>query len=195
MAKRTRPELPAARKAASKAASPAPARKPSRVVSPPKPAPKKELLPIDRQALLGLIRTLERGGVADFEYEDANVRIRIARGPSGYVGQGQAMAFASPSGTGAAVAVTASAPIVEVADDGIYVTSPFVGTFYRSPSPESAAFVEVGSTVKKGQALCIVEAMKLMNEIEADVAGTIAEILVENGKSVEFGQRLFRVKP
>jgi acetyl-CoA carboxylase biotin carboxyl carrier protein len=193
MAKRTRPEPPAARKAAPKASSPAPKRAPSRPASP----PKKELLPIDRQALLGLIRTLERGGVADFEYEDEKVRIRIARGPSGYVGGGQAMAFASPAGVGAAVSgpTAAIAAAAEVADDGIYVTSPFVGTFYRSPSPDSAAFVEVGSAVKKGQSLCIVEAMKLMNEIEADVAGTIAEILVENGKSVEFGQRLFRVKP
>ena len=75
------------------------------------------------------------------------------------------------------------------------MTSPFVGTFYRAPNPESPAFAEVGARVKKGQTLCIVEAMKLMNEIEADVAGTVAEVYAENGKPVEYGQRLFRIVP
>ena len=73
------------------------------------------------------------------------------------------------------------------------MTSPFVGTFYRAPNPESPSFVEVGATVKKGQTLCIVEAMKLMNEIEADVAGKVVEVYAENGKPVEYGQRLFRI--
>ena len=75
------------------------------------------------------------------------------------------------------------------------VASPFVGTFYRTPAPEQPAFVEVGSVVKKGQVLCIIEAMKLMNEIEADEPGKITEILVENGQPVEFGQPLFRIEP
>ncbi len=70
-----------------------------------------------------------------------------------------------------------------------------MGTFYRTPAPDQPAFVEVGSMVKKGQVLCIVEAMKLMNEIEAEMAGTVAEILVENGQPVEFGQALFRIEP
>jgi len=70
-----------------------------------------------------------------------------------------------------------------------------VGTFYASPSPDSPAFVQVGDTVSKGQVLCIVEAMKLMNEIEAEVAGVVAEILVENGQPVQFGQELFRIRP
>jgi acetyl-CoA carboxylase biotin carboxyl carrier protein len=74
------------------------------------------------------------------------------------------------------------------------VTSPFVGTFYRSPTPDAPHFVEVGSSIREGQALCIVEAMKLMNEIEADCDGTIVEILAENGKPVEFGQALFKVR-
>jgi acetyl-CoA carboxylase biotin carboxyl carrier protein len=82
----------------------------------------------------------------------------------------------------------------EADDRAAYVTSPFVGTFYRSPSPDAPPFVEVGSAIREGQALCIVEAMKLMNEIEADCAGVIVEILVENGKPVEFGQRLFKVR-
>ncbi|HQM75384.1 MAG TPA: acetyl-CoA carboxylase biotin carboxyl carrier protein, partial [Candidatus Saccharicenans sp.] len=75
-----------------------------------------------------------------------------------------------------------------------YITSPMVGTFYRAPSPTSAPFVEIGDTVKKGQTLCIIEAMKLMNEIESDVSGVVTDILVENGKPVEYGQRLFVIK-
>jgi acetyl-CoA carboxylase biotin carboxyl carrier protein len=75
------------------------------------------------------------------------------------------------------------------------ITSPFVGTFYRSPSPDAAAFVEVGQRIKKGQVICIVEAMKLMNEIESEVDGTVHEILAENAHAVEYGQPLFRIGP
>ncbi len=98
---------------------------------------------------------------------------------------------AAPAAAPAAAAPAAAAP----AKPGQVVTSPFVGTFYRTPAPDQPPFVEVGSTVKKGQVLCIVEAMKLMNEIESEVAGKVAEILVENGQPVEFGQPLFRVEP
>jgi len=101
---------------------------------------------------------------------------------------------AAPAPATAAAAAPAAAPKAE-AKPGVLVTSPFVGTFYRSPSPDSAAFVDVGAVVKKGQVLCIVEAMKLMNEIEAETAGKIAEILVQNGTPVEFGQALFRIVP
>ena len=93
----------------------------------------------------------------------------------------------------AKAAVPAVAPAVE--KKGQLLSSPFVGTFYRTPAPDQPPFVEVGSTVKKGQVLCIVEAMKLMNEIEAEAAGKVAEILVENGQPVEFGQPLFRIEP
>ena len=91
---------------------------------------------------------------------------------------------------------TSSKAGVEAApdSDSVYVTSPFVGTFYRAPSPEADNFVEVGNAVKKGQPLCIIEAMKLMNEIEAEYPCTILEILAENGQSVEYGQKLFRIK-
>ena len=74
------------------------------------------------------------------------------------------------------------------------MTSPFVGSFYRSPTPDAPPFVEVGSVVRAGQTLCIIEAMKLMNEIEAECAGTVIEVFAQNGKSVEFGQKLFRIK-
>ena len=94
----------------------------------------------------------------------------------------------------APAATVSAAPAAEPApteEDGVFVTSPFVGTFYRSPSPDADAFVEVGDEIAAGQVLCIVEAMKLMNEIEAEVAGTVVEVLVENGKAVEFGDKLF----
>ena len=76
-----------------------------------------------------------------------------------------------------------------------YITSPFVGTFYRAPSPEAPSFVEVGARVRKGQVLCIIEAMKLMNEIESDVDGTLVAVLAENGQPVEFGEPLFQIRP
>ena len=87
------------------------------------------------------------------------------------------------------------APPKVAAKAGFTVNSPFVGTFYRSPSPESPSFVEVGSVVQKGQVLCIVEAMKLMNEIEAEQPGRVAEVLVPNGAPVEYGEPLFRLEP
>jgi acetyl-CoA carboxylase biotin carboxyl carrier protein len=95
-----------------------------------------------------------------------------------------------PSATNSALDVAA----VAKQEGGVFVTSPFVGTFYRSPSPDAPPFVDVGSAIKPGQALCIVEAMKLMNEIEAEFAGVVVECLVETGSPVEFGQKLFRVK-
>jgi acetyl-CoA carboxylase biotin carboxyl carrier protein len=98
--------------------------------------------------------------------------------------------------TGAAPSASATAPAGEAAtpSDSVDVTSPFVGTFYRSPSPDAPSFVDVGSVVRPGQTLCIIEAMKLMNEIEAEVSGTVVEVYAQNGKSVEFGQKLFRIK-
>jgi acetyl-CoA carboxylase biotin carboxyl carrier protein len=94
----------------------------------------------------------------------------------------------------APAAAPAPAPAASPARGGQLVTSPFVGTFYRSPGPDQPPFVEVGTVVKKGQVLCIVEAMKLMNEIEAEVAGKVTEVLVENAQAVEFGQALFRIE-
>jgi acetyl-CoA carboxylase biotin carboxyl carrier protein len=93
-------------------------------------------------------------------------------------------------------AVAADTSAADAADAGLVVVeSPMVGTFYRSPSPGAPSFVEVGATVSQGQTLCIVEAMKLMNEIEADTSGTIVEICVEDGKPVQFGQALFKIRP
>jgi len=143
-------------------------------------------LPLDH--LKSLLETLEEGGVSEFEYEDEKVRVKVA------LARGQVPVVTAV----AAAPVTASAASprsAEVADPNIvYVTSPFVGTFYKSPAPEADPFVAVNGSVKKGQTLCIIEAMKLMNEIEAEFSGTVLEVLVESGKSVEFGQKLFKIK-
>ena len=100
-----------------------------------------------------------------------------------------------PPAAPAAAAPAAKAEAKAADKPGVVVSSPFVGTFYRSPSPDSPPFVDVGQKVKKGQVLCIVEAMKLMNEIESEVDGTVAEILVANATPVEFGEPLFRIVP
>ena len=140
--------------------------------------------------LRDLIDTLRKGEVGEFEYEDETIRLRINMGRV-HVQDRPEVVVTAP--------IAASAPAAGHAQEGlasdvVYVTSPFVGTFYRAPSPEAASFVQPGQNIEKGQTLCIVEAMKLMNEIESDLAGTLLEIMVENGASVEFGQRLFKIR-
>jgi acetyl-CoA carboxylase biotin carboxyl carrier protein len=142
--------------------------------------------------LESLLRTLEAGGASEFEYEDDKIRVKIAIPRGGGAPVAPLARTAAP--TAAAMAASAAAEVVVTDLDLAPITSPFVGTFYRAASPETANFVEVGSTVKKGQTLCIVEAMKLMNEIESEYSGTVVEILVENGKSVEYGQKLFVIR-
>jgi acetyl-CoA carboxylase biotin carboxyl carrier protein len=150
---------------------------------------------LDFKELARLLRLLEKRNISEFELEDEKLRLRIVRGgrggPGGPAGGGAPVIEVAPVASAASSVASGS-----VVDDAaiVWVTSPFVGTFYRSPSPDAPSFVEVGSVVREGQALCIVEAMKLMNEIEADASGTIVEILAENGKPVEFGQKLFKVR-
>jgi len=142
----------------------------------------------DPDKLRSLFDLLIEKDIAEFEHEDEGARIRIVRGK---IAVAPASVIAAPAHAHAPPA--ASVPAM-TDSDVVEVTSPFVGTFYRSPSPDAPSFVEVGSMVRPGQALCIIEAMKLMNELESDVSGTIVEICVPNGKAVEFGQRLFRIK-
>src|SRR5690606_5122639 len=99
---------------------------------------------------------------------------------------------AAPAGAGAAQAAPAAEPVPEA--DLEFVTSPIVGTFYESPSPDAPAFVKAGDVVEKGQVLCIIESMKLMNEIEAEISGTVVAKLIENGKPVEYGEKLFSIR-
>ncbi len=160
------------------------------------------MIDLDLAKLKQLIDTLAEGDVGEFEYEDDKVRVKIGRGgqvvtmhPAGMHGAVAPGSFPPPSFGNAGPASTGQAPAPAAEDEGmVFVTCPFVGTYYRSPSPDAPSFVEVGSKIREGQTLCIVEAMKIMNEIEADCAGTIVDVLAENGKPVEFGQKLYKVK-
>ncbi|HXU65976.1 MAG TPA: acetyl-CoA carboxylase biotin carboxyl carrier protein [Casimicrobiaceae bacterium] len=148
---------------------------------------------MDLRKLKTLIDLVETSGIAELEIQEGEERVRITRASAHAP---QPVMFQAPAPLPAAIAV-ASTPAVEArpapADEGHTVKSPMVGTFYRSASPGAAPFVEVGDSIAQGDTLCIVEAMKLMNEIEADAAGTIKAILVENGQPVEFGQPLFLI--
>ena len=147
---------------------------------------------LDPDKLRALCDLLIEKDIAEFEHEDEGARIRIVRGK---IVAPSAMQMLAPSPAHHAPAPASSAAAVAaVESDVVDVTSPFVGTFYRSPTPDTPSFVDVGSLVRPGQTLCIIEAMKLMNEIEADISGTIIETCVPNGKAVEFGQKLFRIK-
>ncbi len=140
-------------------------------------------------AIKAVLDLLEDTDVSEFEYEDENLRLGIKRGTvaAPMVAAMPAPAMASPS---------AGPPVAAAAiESGHIIKSPFVGTFYRAPSPETPPFTEVGQRVEVGQTLCIVEAMKLMNEIEADTSGTVKKILVDNAQAVEFDQPLFVIEP
>jgi acetyl-CoA carboxylase biotin carboxyl carrier protein len=148
---------------------------------------------ISLEQLKSLLETLEKGDVSEFEYEDEQLKLRLSLGK-----KAAQIVHAAPPILAAPVSPAAAALAAKASDDAdpnvVFITSPFVGTFYRAPSPDVSNFCEVGSQVKQGQTLCIIEAMKLMNEIESEASGTIVDILVENGKSVEFGQKLFKLK-
>ncbi|MFT3706791.1 MAG: acetyl-CoA carboxylase biotin carboxyl carrier protein [Archangium sp.] len=170
---------------------------------------------LDVEALRQIVEILEASEISRLDWTNGDERLTIRRGPPAtqvvqHVGAAMPMTAAPAvtvmsSAAPAAPAAEAprprpSAPTrapVEAAEKkgGHVITSPFVGTFYRSPAPDQPAFVEVGATVKKGGVLCIIEAMKLMNEIESEVAGKVAEVLAQNGQPVEFGQPLFRIEP
>jgi len=143
---------------------------------------------VDLEQLRELIRLLDESNLTEIEVEQDDDRIRVRRDPAAVVGS--AMQSVAPASAGSEAAAEQAA----AEEDDLYVTSPFVGTFYRAPSPDGDPFVEVGDEVVVGQILCIVEAMKLMNEIEAETPGTVVEVLVENGKPVEYGDRLFRIE-
>jgi acetyl-CoA carboxylase biotin carboxyl carrier protein len=139
-----------------------------------------------------LAAVLRRHDLSEIEVERDGVRLYLRRG-------GELVAAAPPVHAPAPAPVAlpsgGSAPATETSDGNVsYITSPFVGTFYRAPSPDSAPFVDAGTRVKKGQTLCIVEAMKLMNEIESEVDGVVVQILVESGQAVEYGEPLFKIK-
>lgn len=145
--------------------------------------------------LIRLIETVSASELTGLKYEEDGVKLHLTKK------KGQVQVVAAPEIStgmeGAVAAIAAEAPVVaadSAPSGGKLVESPLVGTFYAAPAEDAAPFVAVGDTVKKGQTLAIVEAMKLMNEIESEFDGIVEEILVENGQAVEYGQPLFRIK-
>jgi acetyl-CoA carboxylase biotin carboxyl carrier protein len=152
---------------------------------------------MDLRKLKKLIDLVEESGIAELELTEGEEKVKISRqlmnqsAPmTHYIQAPQQVASQPQVAAPSDASASEIKPIVEKID-GHAVNSPMVGTFYRSPSPDAKAFVDVGSKVTKGDTLCIIEAMKLLNEIEADATGTIKKILVENGQPVEYGETLF----
>lgn len=166
---------------------------------------------MDLRKIKTLIDLVEESGIAELEVKEGEESVRISRYPTGgmqqmpqyYAPPQMAMPApsASPSGVAAAPIAAApaaaeapAAPPAKVSENRHVVKAPMVGTFYRTPSPGAKAFVEVGQTVKAGQTLCIIEAMKMLNQIESDKSGVVVEILVDNEKPVEFDQPMFVIE-
>ena len=157
---------------------------------------------MDLRKIKTLIDLVEESGIAELEVKEGEESVRISRYPTGGMAHqvllppgGYAPAPAAPAAA-PAVAAPASTPAPAAPPSNQYIVkSPMVGTFYRSASPGAKAFVEVGSEIKEGDPICIIEAMKIMNEIESEVSGTIVEVCAADAHPVEYGQVLFRVRP
>lgn len=149
---------------------------------------------IDFQEIIKLLNLIEERKLTDFELEVEGFRIKISKGQSSVLPRTK---IASSETTDEVINKPVAIQEQKKTENNNlhYITSPMVGTFYRAPNPTAPSYVEIGETVKKNQVLCIIEAMKLMNEIESDVDGVVEEILVQNGKPVEYGQKLFAIKP
>jgi acetyl-CoA carboxylase biotin carboxyl carrier protein len=156
---------------------------------------------IDLEFLRGLIQAVDDSGIDSLEIARGGTKIRINKtpppAPVTAASPAPAVAHAAPAPAPAAAAAPPAPAAAPAAPPSslLEIKSPMVGTFYRAPAPEAPAYVEVGSRISRGQTLCILEAMKLMNELPAEVAGTVREICVENGEPVEYGQVLFRIDP
>ena len=152
---------------------------------------------MDLRKLKKLIDLVEESGISELELTEGEEKVRISRQGQPFFQQPHQFHIpqqVSPVMSENKIATNESSAALPQVDDGHIQSSPMVGTFYRSSSPESAPYVEIGSTVKKGDTLCIIEAMKLLNEIEADRDGVIKKIMVENAQPVEFGEPLFIIE-
>lgn len=147
-----------------------------------------------------IIDLMKKNSITEFELEEKDSKLRLKRGlsaatPVHHTDESLSLIPVPTASSTAQVSVSAPAAAPVAATGEIEIKSPMIGTFYRSPSPESASYVEVGTEVNPETVVCIIEAMKVMNEIKAETRGVITQILVENGKPVEFGQALFKVRP
>ena len=154
---------------------------------------------MDLRKLKKLIDLVQESGIGEIEITEGEEKVRITRQPAPapavmMAPQMQPMTYGSPSGPSQSHVAAPAEPAVAPEPKGHQLKSPMVGTFYRAPSPGAPSFVEIGQSVTKGQTLCVIEAMKLLNEIESDASGTIKAILVENGQPVEYGQPLFLIE-
>jgi acetyl-CoA carboxylase biotin carboxyl carrier protein len=155
---------------------------------------------VDLKDIKAIIDLMKKNSVSEFELEKQDFKVRLKRGMgSGVIGAdevGQQVInyVPAPAALPAAPAVAGAQP-APAASNEADIKSPMIGTFYRSPSPESGAYVEIGSEVNPDTVVCIIEAMKVMNEIKAEVKGVITQVLLENAKPVEFGQPLFKIRP
>lgn len=153
---------------------------------------------MDIRKVKKLIELLEESGIAEIEIHEGEESVRISRQGSGQLAQAtyqlppQATQQAAAEQPSTSSTATEPTPTVE---EGNVISAPMVGTFYNSPSPDSPPFIEVGQKVSEGDIVCIIEAMKIMNQIECEVSGTISKILIENGEPVEYGQPMFVIKP
>jgi acetyl-CoA carboxylase biotin carboxyl carrier protein len=155
---------------------------------------------MDLRKLKKLIDLVQESGIGEIEITEGEEKVRICRQAPGVAPMMMAapgmqpMQYAAGPGMPAAAPAAAPAPAAPPEPKGHQLKSPMVGTFYRAPSPGAPPFIEVGQQVTKGQTLCIIEAMKLLNEIESDATGTVKAVLVENGQPVEYGQPLFTIE-
>jgi len=150
---------------------------------------------MDLNEIKRLIQLVQKSGIGELEVTEGDRTIRITAAPLAQAGGSVVTQVASPPPSAPAAAPAPAAPAPSADAHLVAVVSPMVGTFYRAPAPDADPYVELNSQVDLGQTVCIVEAMKLMNEIEAEVRGRIARILVDNGQPVEYGQSLFLVDP
>jgi acetyl-CoA carboxylase biotin carboxyl carrier protein len=147
---------------------------------------------MDLRKLKTLIDLVSESNVSELEITEAEGKVRIVKSPP--MGMAQPVTYSmapAPAAVGAPAAATDAVDAPAAVPEGHTVKSPMVGTFYRAASPGAKAFVEVGDTIKEGETICIVEAMKILNEIEADKSGTVTRILVDNGQAVEYGQPMY----
>jgi acetyl-CoA carboxylase biotin carboxyl carrier protein len=153
---------------------------------------------VDLKDIKAIIDLMKKNSVTEFELEKQDFKIRLKRGSNGAAAvaaseEPPALVYAGPQSGVPTPAVVAPPPAP--VDSELEIKSPMIGTFYRAPSPEAASYVEIGSEVNADTVVCIIEAMKVMNEIKAEAKGVITQVLIENAKPVEFGQPLFKLRP
>jgi len=155
---------------------------------------------VELKDIKAIIDLMKKNSITEFELEEKDSKLRLKRGLNGTSaaaqGEDSIPMVSMPVAAQVLPATVVATPVASVLNSGeIEIKSPMIGTFYRSPSPESASYIEVGAEVNPETVVCIIEAMKVMNEIKSEVKGVVTQILLENGKPVEFGQPLFKVRP